>query len=352
MASASQESEHSLKIFAAQYFQILEPQHLMLPPNGVLIQPKAQCWIYENMFNEVEIWPIPPVRYRCRVLKMVLSLLESSIMDSEEDEITEDLMNVWTDLITRPQRSPLDEAQDLSYIKYSPPGIWDLGISRFVITCENRGLILSSGTTGFRTWEAALHLGTYLSTPSGKAVVSGKNIVELGAGTGLISLYCFKCLGTNSVVATDREPALISNIQDCVSRNNLNSPRFRTHIWEWGRPLTVLDESSADLPTSFDVALGADLIYDSDLIPVLVSTLHDLFENYNLKEFLISATLRNQETFTTFLNCCEQTNLHAQLIHFQSPPRQLQDGFFHGTDVPIRTYRIITRKSHNDLRSI
>jgi hypothetical protein len=45
-------------------------------------------------------------------------------------------------------------------------------------------------------------------------------------------------------------------------------------------------------------------VYDVDIVPLLVSTLRDLFENYGLKEFLMSATLRNQDTFNTFLNAC------------------------------------------------
>lgn len=45
-------------------------------------------------------------------------------------------------------------------------------------------------------------------------------------------------------------------------------------------------------------------IYDVDLVPLLVSTLRNMFENYQLKEFLISATLRNQDTFKAFLNAC------------------------------------------------
>jgi hypothetical protein len=52
-----------------------------------------------------------------------------------------------------------------------------------------------------------------------------------------------------------------------------------------------------------DLANGKK-IYDVDLVPLLVSTLRDLFENYHLREFIISATLRNQDTFQTFLNAC------------------------------------------------
>ncbi|EFW13963.1 hypothetical protein D8B26_004123 [Coccidioides posadasii str. Silveira] len=345
MDSLSPEYESDLRIFAAQYFQVVDAQSLIFPSNPVLIKPAAQKWVYQNMFNEDVIWPIPPASYRMRVLKALLSRIEDSIMDPEEDEISDDLMACWGDLVARPKRPPLEEAQDLSYIKYSPPGTLGRGESQAIVTSENRGLILSSGTTGFRTWEAALHQGTYLSTPAGRAVVSGKNIVELGAGTGLVSMYCLKYLGAKRVVATDREPALISNIEDCVVRNNLDCSKFHSRIWEWGRPLELPDDSGADHPTTFDVALGSDLIYDADLIPVLLSTLRELFENYGLKVFLISATLRNWKTFAMFLKSCETNHFHAQPIDFNSPPLQSQDGFFHSTNVPIRTYKITTREA-------
>ena len=66
----------------------------------------------------------------------------------------------------------------MSYVKYTAPSMIDSEDNRTIITSESRGLILSSGTTGFRTWEASLHLGTYLSTPEGGCLVRGKNVVE------------------------------------------------------------------------------------------------------------------------------------------------------------------------------
>ena len=45
-------------------------------------------------------------------------------------------------------------------------------------------------------------------------------------------------------------------------------------------------------------------VYDVDLVPLLLSTVLDLFNNYRIKEFLISATIRNSETFVTFLKAC------------------------------------------------
>jgi hypothetical protein len=46
------------------------------------------------------------------------------------------------------------------------------------------------------------------------------------------------------------------------------------------------------------------LIYDTDIIPLLLSTVRDLFENYHIEHFIIAATLRNEDTFRTFLNGC------------------------------------------------
>lgn len=171
-------------------------------------------------------------------------------------------MECWTELVTQPKQSPLQQAQQLAYIKYTAPqapGEPEPRTRPTIVTSESRGLILSSGTTGFRTWEAALHLGTFLATPAGKAVVRGKRVVELGAGTGFLSLFCAKHLDVRGVVVTDREPALVGNIQDCVDRNGLDRGVIRPAIWEWGSSLD-LDCSDSDQRVTFDVALGADLV--------------------------------------------------------------------------------------------
>lgn len=170
-------------------------------------------------------------------------------------------MNCWGDLVVQPQPSPLDEAQRISYVKYTAPSTWSTSCeSQTVITAESRDLILSSGTTGFRTWEAALHLGTYLSTPEGKSLIQGRNVVELGGGTGFISMYCIKHLGAKSVLVTDRDPALISNVQDCMSQNNLDNDAINAAVWEWGGPLLVPENHPHQLASSFDIAVGADLV--------------------------------------------------------------------------------------------
>lgn len=79
------EDERALRLFSAQYSQLVEPQLLSIPPGHVLIKPNAQQSLYQDMFNESTMWPLPPARYRTRVLKILLSRIEESILDPEED---------------------------------------------------------------------------------------------------------------------------------------------------------------------------------------------------------------------------------------------------------------------------
>jgi predicted nicotinamide N-methyase len=178
-------------------------------------------------------------------------------------EISDALMECYSRLVCSPRLSAVEEAQKLSHVKYTPPGSLRNREGKAIITTENRNLILASGTTGFRTWEAALHLGTFLSSVEGRSLVHGKNVVELGAGTGFISMYCAKYLDANSVVATDREPALMAHIQESMAKNDLRSDRIDACVWEWGTPLDLPSKPhppGEKRPSSFDVALGADLV--------------------------------------------------------------------------------------------
>jgi hypothetical protein len=87
-------------------------------------------------------------------------------------------------------------------------------------------------------------------------------------------MFCAKHLGVQSVVATDRELALIESIRDCMRRNELDPAVFQPAIWEWGTPLSLtqseLEEGEGDAAVSgsgdlaFDVALGADLVSAHD----------------------------------------------------------------------------------------
>jgi hypothetical protein len=71
----------------AQYFQLVDPPQLDIPPGNVLLRPIVQEALYERMFDESlsSLTPLPPAAYRTRVLKLIIAQIEESITDPEED---------------------------------------------------------------------------------------------------------------------------------------------------------------------------------------------------------------------------------------------------------------------------
>ena len=83
--SLSADDASQIKLLSAQYFQLIEPHSLALPAQESLIKPDVQAAIYQNLFNEAVNWPVPPVSYRTRVLKTIITRIEESIANPDED---------------------------------------------------------------------------------------------------------------------------------------------------------------------------------------------------------------------------------------------------------------------------
>lgn len=74
-----------LRILQRQYLQLVEPHQLRWPEDATLKAPEVQSWLFTNMFDTDRIASPPPDRYQHRVLKLLISKLEKSIDDPEED---------------------------------------------------------------------------------------------------------------------------------------------------------------------------------------------------------------------------------------------------------------------------
>ncbi len=152
-------------------------------------------------------------------------------------------------------------AQQKSYVTYTAP-ILDRNAAQ-VTLLEAPSLLASSGTTGFRTWEAALFLGAYLSSPEGSHFVTGKSILELGAGTGFLSIFCAK-YGAQRVLATDGSLEVMSDLKSNIHLNELEgSELIQTAILQWGHALIGGVVDRREDKSSYDLVIGADVVGDS-----------------------------------------------------------------------------------------
>ncbi|EOA83430.1 uncharacterized protein SETTUDRAFT_94396 [Exserohilum turcica Et28A] len=345
-----------LRILQRQYFQLVEPQQLRWPDEAILKRPQVQTWLFTHLLDASTISSPPPVGYQLRFLKELVARLERSITDPEEDEISDDIMEAMTRLLTTNLPSETSAAQQKALVTYSfpqqPTGASVSG-ERTVTLLEARSVISSSGTTGLRTWEAALLLGSYLASAGGRGYVNQKRLFELGAGTGMLSILCAKHLGVAGVVATDGDEAVVDAIKTNLFLNGLDvnddsGCQVRTAALKWGYPVNATsfaEDYGMDVP---DTVLGADVTYDSAVIPRLVSTLRALFALNRRLRALVSATIRNEQTFETFLDACKRNRFSLEPIDCPLVPEDDQEGPFYPTSTPIQMWCITRGQAADD----
>lgn len=250
-------------------------------------------------------------------------------------------MTALTEVLATPLPSELSSAQQKSYVTYhiSPlkrDNAFGKPLAEPNITLlEARSLISASGTTGLRTWEAALHLGQYLCL--NPDIVTAKRVLELGAGTGYLAVLCAKYLGATHVIASDGSDDVINNIPESFFLNNLQGSSSITPLdLKWGHALIGSEDQQWNGGEAIDLVIGADITYDESIIPALVGTLGDIFSMFTGVHVLISATERNRETFESFQRRCQQAGFTLAEIAFPITSRERQTGPFYNDAVPIR----------------
>lgn len=245
-------------------------------------------------------------------------------------------MSHFSTLITEGVPSETAAVQQKAYVTFtttaSPTS--DDAEEDSVILLERRNLISGSLTTGFRTWEAALHLGSYLLSPQAGDVVRGKSVLELGAGTGFLSILCATQLGASHVTTTDGDEGVVETLRENLFLNSLDDERkVLTSVLRWGQGLrgTWVEEDFEAWP--YDVVLGADIVsiplcylrlltdcrktYEKTAISALVGTLRLLFNMKPGLQVIISGAIRNPETFEVFRDACGRSRY--------APPQVLHD---------------------------
>ncbi|ORY69110.1 putative methyltransferase-domain-containing protein [Pseudomassariella vexata] len=342
-----------LVLFRRQYLQLFEPDFLAWPPAQLLRNADVQGWLFNNLFNHEKNPHLPPQRYQVRVLKLLVAKIEKAIEDPEEDEISDDLMTHLSALMTE-LPSELTAVQQRAYVSFTClPGNAsannedEVTEEPTITLLERRHLISGSRTTGFRTWEASLHLGAYLlSTPATQDLVRNKSVLELGAGTGFLSILCAKHLGARHITTTDGDEGVVEGLKENMFLNGLGeSDQVTASILRWGWALkgTWVADDCDEWP--YDVVIGADITYDKVAITALVGTLGELFELRPKLQVVVAGAVRNADTFEAFRQECGMYADHysparAQFnlddIQFEAKPVREQKALFYAAAVPFR----------------
>lgn len=120
---------------------------------------------------------------------------------------------------------------------------------------------------GGRLWDGALHAMSLLRCAP--ALVAGRRVVELGCGTGTLSLACLAA-GASHVIATDL-PEVVAGAE---ANADLNRAVRGAASGDWTAQALAWGSDDADsLPWVPDVVIAADVVYDPALYAPLRHTL-------------------------------------------------------------------------------
>uniref|UniRef100_A0A3B3I6A8 Eukaryotic elongation factor 2 lysine methyltransferase n=1 Tax=Oryzias latipes TaxID=8090 RepID=A0A3B3I6A8_ORYLA len=168
----------------------------------------------------------------------------------------------------------------------------------FVSLLENAALI-SVGTTGLVTWEAALYLAEWaLDHPQ---LFAGRTVLELGSGVGMSGISICRSCSPRRFVFSDCHPAVLQKLRQNVRLNGLGSdsrPAVRVDQLDW---TTATGEELRAIGA--DAVVAADVVFDPDLTGSLVQLLSKLLQRPSTEAqplVLICSTIRNPQTYGGF----------------------------------------------------
>ena len=145
-------------------------------------------------------------------------------------------------------------------------------------------------TVGWDIWASATHImGCFLAAFPG--VVEKKNVVELGAGVGILSLLAAK-LGALRVVATDYASTVNSIAMMNVEQNGV-AETCTVAKYDWDDDVEIPHVAAAEA-----VILGSDLLYSSSCARKLHTAAHRLLSRHRESNvLLLSHEVRHSVTW-------------------------------------------------------
>ncbi|KAM8723392.1 protein-lysine N-methyltransferase EEF2KMT isoform 1-T1 [Acanthopagrus schlegelii] len=170
---------------------------------------------------------------------------------------------------------------------------------------ENVALI-SEGTTGLVTWEAALYLAEWALDH--QQVFTGRTVLELGSGVGLTGVTICRSCSPNRFVFSDCHSSVLHKLRSNVQLNGLTEPTVSVEEMDW---TAATEERIKRIGP--DVVIAADVVYDPDVVGSLVKLLSKILSCSSAEVFICS-TIRNQETYGGFKQQLETAGISHRVM--------------------------------------
>ncbi|KFQ58967.1 Protein FAM86A, partial [Pelecanus crispus] len=202
------------------------------------------------------------------------------------------------------------------------------------VTLSESVAIISGGTTGLVTWDAALHLAEWAIENS--AVFSNRTVLELGSGIGFTGITICKTCNPKTYIFSDYHPCVLKQLTENICLNgfvlepettrhiqtesqgqeaeatNYQNPKLIVAELDWG---SVTEKQLLDLQP--DVIIAADVVYDPEIILDLIGMLQTLSTSRADRKpprVYIAFTIRNPDTYHLFQAELDKVGIRWQIV--------------------------------------
>ncbi|SOV78274.1 methyltransferase, putative [Plasmodium sp. gorilla clade G3] len=206
--------------------------------------------------------------------------------------------------------------------------IREIGLNYFGDTLDETNAC--NDLTGINIWESCLVASRWFSDLSLENFFFNKNILEIGAGTGLASITIFiysnlynnnKNKGVNNLIISDINNITLNNIKHNLLLNE-NILNFINS--EWKNKITIANIDCTNINTypqennqisKYDCIFASDIIYDHKLVQSIIFLLNTTLHTNGTFLYVCK---KNRDGIQLFINELENNNY---IIHYFTPPQ-------------------------------
>jgi predicted nicotinamide N-methyase len=232
-------------------------------------------------------------------------------------------------------------------INYFLPAIGNLELVRDLLALDfKKGLFLNYSIVGFCIWDASVCLAQILATFSDELGLCSSNVLELGTGSGLVSLSLLHHKPPlRSVTMTD-QALLLKHIRRNLEHHKPAHgvppvPVVCVEELEWSladpfmtHPSLAQIHKKVLSSQGWDWIISSDCIYNEHLVPLYISTVLSLMQKRDVSKnpktssrALICFELRSDTVTMEFLNrILSVPNMKLQRLSLDSFPHQFKSG--------------------------
>ncbi|XP_067258754.1 uncharacterized protein [Chanodichthys erythropterus] len=194
--------------------------------------------------------------------------VEEELQDSGRS-VEEELQDYGTTVEEEEEAEP-DKTEPAEQRSWAPSVYYSHGMEIYYFLGHEIRIQESIDHYGSVVWPAAVALCRFLDTATGRQQINllDKSTLELGAGTGLISIVA-TLLGAK-LTATDL-PEILGNLRYNLNRNTRWQRRHEPQVTAlaWGYKLEMFPRSTHQ----YDYVLAADVVYHHDCLAELLETM-------------------------------------------------------------------------------